>query len=133
LRFPLERQKLSLSIPVHLAGCVLAVLLCELAPRPDVPGPGQPPGPARERLAGGPPENRPPLRPDRRPQDFPPDRPLRPENMPPDRQMPPPPGAPRPGFLRNALIKARVNLPVYWVIVSIVHALNYYRRSQERD
>ena len=34
LRFPLERQKLSLSIPVHLAGCVLAVLLCELAPRP---------------------------------------------------------------------------------------------------
>src|SRR5205807_3945371 len=25
------------------------------------------------------------------------------------------------------------NLPVYWVIVSIVHALNYYRRSQEHD
>jgi sensor histidine kinase YesM len=28
---------------------------------------------------------------------------------------------------------AKLNLPIYWVIVSIVHALTYYRRSQERE
>lgn len=31
------------------------------------------------------------------------------------------------------VMRARFNLPIYWVIVSIVHALIYYRRSREKE
>jgi sensor histidine kinase YesM len=31
------------------------------------------------------------------------------------------------------VLKARTNIPIYWVVVSIVHALTYYRRSQDRE
>ncbi len=37
------------------------------------------------------------------------------------------------GLVHAAVLKSRTNVPIYWVVVSIVHALTYYRRSQERE
>ena len=40
---------------------------------------------------------------------------------------------PRVVFFSRAGMHARFNVPIYWVIVSVAHALTYYRRSQERE
>lgn len=49
----------------------------------------------------------------------------------------PGPGGPeRPMETRHAIFinnRARFNIPIYWVIVSISHALAFYRRSQDRE
>ncbi len=38
------------------------------------------------------------------------------------------------GLVLNAIVnRAQFNVPIYWVIVSIVHALTYYRRSQAKE
>jgi hypothetical protein len=70
---------------------------------------------------------------------FPPDRPRGPDDgefqrgdFPRNRQ-PPPGAAGNESLVRSAVMKARTNIPIYWVVVSIVHALTYYRRSQERE
>jgi sensor histidine kinase YesM len=39
----------------------------------------------------------------------------------------------RASFLNRLVIHSRFNIPIYWAIVSIVHALAYYTRSQERE
>src|SRR5436190_19293108 len=128
----------------------------------DGPRGGQPDdfGPAGPRGRGEfPPPGRPPLRRDRqegidetngagrpgpgapgmRSEDFPPDRPrspddgdFRPGDFPRNRQ-PPQGAAGNESLVRTAVMKARTNIPIYWVVVSIVHALTYYRRSQERE
>lgn len=130
-KFPLEREKLHLSIPVHVVGCMLMVLACDLivrqlpSPFPQRPdaraedsqedrprmgmrwGPGPGPGPGSAWRDGPPQEDGPPPRLQ--------DRPRGPMHM---------------GAL---VMRARFNLPIYWVIVSIVHALIYYRRSREKE
>src|SRR3954454_16532809 len=39
-RFPLDRKRLVLTIPVHVVACMLAMLLCELVARHPAPPPG---------------------------------------------------------------------------------------------
>jgi hypothetical protein len=41
MKFPLEWQRLHISIPVHVVACMLAVLACEYFPRPSVQQPGR--------------------------------------------------------------------------------------------
>lgn len=127
-RFPFERDELALSIPVHIAACILAVLACELLSRP-IPAPLPPFRDQSPQL---------PLR-DR-------DRPSLPDS---DRGPGPPPGAfgdparprlaqrnldlRRPVFMNALVLRSRFNIPVYWIIVTIVNALAWYRRSKDRE
>jgi len=123
IRFPFERGRLALSIPIHLVACMMAILVCEWVVRPL------------------PPVNAP----------FPVDSQPR---FPPDREPNPPFGpAPGQGFENprpqenrapvfeprrdrvagGLMFRAKFNLPIYWIIVSLVHTLAYQRRSQERE
>jgi LytS/YehU family sensor histidine kinase len=36
-------------------------------------------------------------------------------------------------FMEGLVMRAKFNIPIYWIIVSIAHALTWYRRSQERE
>jgi signal transduction histidine kinase len=132
-RFPLERHKLLVSIPVHVLACTGIIVGCQLVGRPSNPPPDAPqsgglrPFPPRDRpMDDGPP--------------FPPG-PGRPGEFPPDRFDGPPellrPGAPegRRGdlFLNSLVLHGKFHLPIYWVVVSIAHAARYLRRSQERE
>ncbi|PWU16825.1 MAG: hypothetical protein C5B50_12435 [Verrucomicrobia bacterium] len=91
LKFPLETRKLPLSIPIHVAACTGAVVLCQIVARPNNPPPpgirrGGPAGPTELR------QNPPPFE---RP--FPPDGMGPPDGPPPDGPPPeeplPPPGS----------------------------------------
>ncbi len=125
-QFPLERGKFKLSVPIHIAGCLLAVLCYEVLlpvrlPPEGAPGLGGP----RLRFRGG---QLPPGGPGNLPAGQPPPGPAR------DRPF----GilhtdSPGSRFLDQAVVHARFNIPIYWVIVSIAHALTYYRRSEERE
>lgn len=128
-RFPLERPKLALSLPVHLVACVAAALCCELL-KP-AGGPGGGPGPRyRFRQRAGAVVTTP----------VQPVPPSTPEEMPPGDAIAPPlaaPPAPEPPWhlvLVNMLARrAQFNVPVYWILVSLVHALRYHQRFQERE
>lgn len=165
-RFPLEWGHLRASVPAHLVGCFLTLVLCgwisdlffaafvqpEMTgrPRPEATAVGKPrlfrdrPGMSPEAAPpGGPPP----------PEDGGP-RPGPGAGVPPMPGDPPGPrrefraerpadGRPR-GLGRRgpwdrhfwAVVfwnRAKLNLPVYWVIVSAVHAFGFYRRVQERD
>ncbi len=126
-RFPLDRQELALTIPVHLAACILAVVAAEFLVRPFATPQPLPPGPAGGplRLRGAPLPEGPGLRP-------------LPERTGPrepgfDPRPLPSPEARRSVMVNSLLMRARFNVPVYWIIVSIVHAFTYYRRSEERE
>lgn len=119
-RFPFEKGRLYTSIPIHVLACMVAVVVCEILARPPQ---GQPRRPAD--MAGPPPPMNPEDRPAMRPG------PGFPEGPPPLRR-PLPNGQNRP-FFGNALARAQFNIPIYWAIVSIVHTLRFYRRSQERE
>jgi len=143
LRFPLEQRRLTLSVPVHVAGCCLAVLFYEVV----APPPPRLPGGPQYRFRGNYPDQRRPFAPDRLPPGArPPARPLSPSNL---RSSPAAedglpregagpaldsgrPAVHRPDRRGGLLNRARFNIPIYWVIVSIAHALTYYRRSEER-
>jgi two-component sensor histidine kinase len=131
-RFPLERHKLVVSVPVHLAACAAALVVCHYLSRPN--SAWRPPGQEmRGRpLAGPMDEERPPGGPDEdgRPPFAPP--PPRPGEFSRDGLAGLPQGG-RPGPLQSLVLQSKFNLPIYWVIVSIVHAFGYYRRSQERE
>ncbi len=124
-RFPVERRKLIVSLPVHVLGCILASILCALFPHPGGPRPGLRPERPGLGLPAGAPEERAEFAPRPgneeagRPEQFP---------FPPRR-----PEARRRGPLFAALVQSRVNVPIYWIIVSISHALAYYRRAEERE
>ncbi|MBI2929810.1 MAG: histidine kinase [Verrucomicrobia bacterium] len=123
-RFPLERRKWMLSVPVHALGCAAAIAACEVLANSI--GPPRPQG-------FGPPRRGPPFA-DTNAPPFQREGPLR-RGPPTERGFGPPGGmfgrgrGPGPG----AWMWGRLHLPVYWVIVSVVHALSYYRRSQERE
>jgi len=122
-RFPLEKSRLPVSIPVHLCACLLAVLLSEqlIGPPPQPHGAQQ----ARRQLRQG---NADPAQPP--PEDAP--EPL--AGQPGIRSPLPPEPPPRRQFFLNALVlHAQMNIPIYWVIVSISHALMFYQRSQWRE
>src|SRR5262245_16292760 len=89
IQFPLERRKLFYTVPIHVAGCALAVLIYELISRevalPEGPPPMEETGP---RFPGPPDGQRRPFRPGPGPGEFPPDRPGRPGEPPLDRQPP---------------------------------------------
>jgi hypothetical protein len=123
-RFPLERGALRWSLPVHLAGCALAVALT---------------GWMTELTVG----RRPPLGPGGSPRDE--IRRLEREGMPPpsfdNNPRPGPPrgfgsrGGPPPRYFFAGWFWARTkfDLPVYWIIVSAAHALAFYRRAEDRQ
>jgi two-component sensor histidine kinase len=127
-RFPIERGKIFAGITVHLLACIGALMLCAwLSPTPRFP-PGFRPQPP---FAGGP-ENPERFPPGRGPEEFPP----------PNRELrSAEPGRPgesfRPGvqrpFFRRLAIRAPANIPIYFVLVSVVHALTYSRRLEERE
>lgn len=137
LRFPLERRKLYFTFPVHVVGCAATLFITEginrflepvLRPSAATGSEFRPP-PFREPPDGGPPDlGPPPGRPER-----PGPRRFAPDEFPPERPFAPPPEARRPNFINNVVMRGRFNGPVYWIIVSMVHALTYYRRSQERE
>ena len=139
IAFPLERGRWVHHLPVHLAACLLSLMACEwlghylrppaeaggppigVAPEPGMPrrhpppdprGPPGGPGGFEEPGSSGPPRLRE-------------DRPGRPQG----------PGSRGfPGLPGGALsARARLNLPVFWVVVCGAHALLFYRRSQERE
>jgi signal transduction histidine kinase len=125
LRFPFERQRWFLSLPVHLLGCTAVVvasgLISETLGSNDAPL-----GPPWRRPFGGPPggrENRPPGMRD--------DRPQRPGLQPRGAGQRPD----RPGFGGRGplLMRARLNVPVYWIVVSVTTAVLHSRRARERE
>ena len=119
-RFPLERPRLHLSIPVHILACMAVVLCSESMVSP-------PPRPPRGQED--------PSRPAERPEEERPPRPFGPGETPPGspRQGPPPSVGRRAMFMDALATHAKFNIPIYWVVVSIVQALTFYRRSQERE
>ncbi len=127
-QFPLVRGKLALSVPIHLGACMLALLACELfAPTPpSITGPPQ--GVAQPRFRGGR-EDGPPFVPGpRRPDGQPFNEPFPPEGPPLD-QLRPVLEQQR----RGILMRAKFNIPIYWIVVSLVHTLSFYQRSEERE
>lgn len=120
-RFPLERKRLLVSVPVHLAACTTAVLSCYLLLRPGPIDRNPPPGPGPQlRFRGGRGAG-PPFGPGMRPFD----------GQPPDQRVPP--EERRRVFINGLIMFARSHVPIYWIIVSVVHAMAYYRRSEERE
>lgn len=121
--WPLERPRLAWRIPFHLFVALLVLGLCALwgeTVAPDIHR-----EPPRE-TQPGPPPARPPIR-----------------NAPgaPGGTGGPVPGAPRPGPKREKQpmpLAARIflggfRLPIYLALISIAHALCFYRRARERE
>lgn len=120
-RFPLERGRLQLSIPIHVVACILAVLACEFIARQAAPVFRPLPARLQPGFRGGRGAG-PPFGPGpNRPLPETPQQPLRPGELPEPR---------RPLF---SAMRAKFNIPIYWIIVSIVHTLTFYRRSHERE
>jgi hypothetical protein len=109
---------------------------------PDGDFPGRPPfrrdqrsprpGPGTNSAFGPDDRGRPDF-PDRPPRPDGPDFQRGPPNFGPDGQPLLPGNRERPTVFHAAVLKARTNIPIYWVVVCIVHALTYYRRSQDRE
>ena len=122
-RFPLEHGKLWIGITVHVSACSAVVVLSGLLARPPprLPRPGWANRPAdafrRVGQDSGVWQQRPPAA---------------------DHAFPyaprdgPPPGRPSFHFMWQ-LQRARLEVPIYWLIVSVVHALAFHRRSRERE
>ncbi len=142
-RFPFEWGRLKSSIPIHLAGCLASALVMALmvGPPPNRlnPLPGQPPRPLNAPAPRFDENQRPALRNPsggRPPLNQPGNQWSPPESLPQPPFPPFPNRAPLPPrnlFLNALLLHAQMSIPVYWVIVSIVQALRFYYRSQERE
>ena len=125
LRFPFERRRWFLSLPVHLLGCTAVVVASGLISE-TLGNNDNAIGPPWRRSLGGPPgdhENRPPGMRDERPPR--PGLPPRGAGQRPDR-----PGA---GGRGPLLMRARLNVPVYWIVVSVTTAVLHSRRARERE
>ena len=127
-QFPLERGRWPISLIVHLCACIVTLAACEWITHFVEPS-AQPSREAlgrRYRLEEAP-ENAP--RP--RPQPGDPNREREHERAAAEHRPHPPFPRVLPGGAFSA--RVRVNLPIYWIIVSVAHALLFYRRSQERE
>lgn len=120
-QFRFERGRWHLSLPVHLVACMLSVIVCEWLTRPLLRAPN-PAGEPRT-FAPEPPPTRHPFQP-----------------QPGSRGAGlPQPNAPfQPGVRQfvpggGAMFRTKFNLPIYWVIVFLVQAVTYQRRSEERE
>jgi signal transduction histidine kinase len=139
-RFPFERDRLKVSVPVHLAACIACAIIMEMLVGPPparfgpLPNQGfRSPGPlpnsqqAPRRLGPAEPFEA-----------QPPPNPLT-GQWTPNGPQPPFPPVPVPGFqhryrfLNALLIHAQMSVPVYWVIVSVVQALRFYQRSKDKE
>ncbi len=109
-RMPLERERWKPALVVHLASCVAILALCQWWSESVLPRPSGRGGPRTENR-----ESRPP-------------RMAAPEGMPPRGPERSQRHNPFPFFF---LIGFR--LPVYFAIVSVAHAVHFYRRSQVRE
>jgi hypothetical protein len=129
LRFPIERGGSRWRIPAHLIVALASIFLCawlsryliapsgppfrrDLGEGTNAPAPFQNPGPDRDRndFAGGPPRD------------------WERGQARPFRQWRGAPGWPPPVWER-----ARFNIPICVTMLSLCHALAYFRRSQQRD
>ncbi|BET66516.1 hypothetical protein ASA1KI_14340 [Opitutales bacterium ASA1] len=155
-RFPLEKGRLRWSIPVHAVATLLCLVASGFISHQLLPRPQGPWSAGRERAVSG--ESRPapgaasdmPMP----PREFGPrpvprgdgggdgaPGPMRSFGGPPDRPGASPfqmRGPPRDEGMRRFWTvvfqtRSKFNLPVYWVIVSVVHAFAFYRRVQDRD
>jgi two-component system, LytTR family, sensor kinase len=124
-RFPLERGRLRWSVPVHVLACAGAVALAgwfteTIGPQPLRHAPAMelglaPGGEVRRRE--------------------------RERESPPPSLAHPPPGPGRMRMLEAqrrfwdffVWSRSKLDLPVYWIIVSVTHALAFYRRAEERQ
>lgn len=122
--FPLEKGGWWTRLPLHLAAAVAVVLLCDwtqrLLPTVHAPADGRPdrPGPPIDGRGLGLPGRR------------------GPDAPPPGPGFGPGPGRDGrfPRFPAGAVsLRARLNFPLYWVLVSVAHALLFYRRAQDRE
>ena len=135
-KFPIERGQWALSVPVHIAACTLAVVLCDFLARPATVPLGPPPGAGFGRLDDqGPWKSRPPFA-----NQGPGTENLRPavghdvRSAGAGHPLPGPRGEIRRRvYMEGLVMRAKFNLPIYWIIVSIVHALTWHRRSQEGE
>lgn len=126
--FPMEKGRWWLSVPLHLTAAVGVVLLCDGAQR-WLPPPHAPPMPGLTSDPGGPPDGRGPRPPPLRDGDAPPPRRDGPARGPGNGR-----GGHRLGLVGGAFsLRARLNFPLYWVLVSVAHALVFHRRAQERE
>jgi signal transduction histidine kinase len=122
-RLPFERKMLLLSVPGHLAGCALVVAACGwiadwmLPPSPWRSDWQQ----RRQQFSGG------AHAPAASPEGWSEPRSDGSRVESPDRR------GRRPSSGSWFWMRTRSHVPVYWVIVCAVHALTYYRRSQERE
>ncbi len=127
-QFPLERGRWPVSLIVHLCACIVTLAACEWITHFVEPA-AQPPREALIRRYHG--EDLPENAPRPRPQPGDPGRERERERAVPEHRPHPPFPRVLPGGAFSA--RVRVNLPIYWIIVSVAHALLFYRRSQERE
>ncbi len=144
LTFPLERGHWIPHLPVHVAACLLSVMACEWLGHFLRPPAETSPTFGTSFRPGSPPTHRGPPGPesieDLQPGPGPgpgPNGGTRPgsrSGRPPRGDFAPNSGPNLPGLPGGALsARARLNVPVYWVVVCGAHALLFYRRSQERE
>jgi len=118
-RFPLEHGKLRIGITVHVSACAAVVVLSGLLARPPprLPLPGWANRPVDAFHRVGPDSGVWQQTPPAADHAF---------------HHGPPPGGPSFHFMWQ-LQRARLEVPIYWLIVSMVHALAFHRRSRERE
>lgn len=129
--FPIEKGRWWISLPLHLAAAVAVVMLCDQAQRwlplphaPPMPGLGWPQG-----RGEGSPESRGPRPPWQRGEETRPPRPGGPPH-----ETGPGRGGRLMGLVGGPVsVRARLHFPLYWVLVSVAHALLFHRRAQERE
>src|SRR4051812_30417496 len=115
-RLPLERRRWFLATPVHLVACIAAVAACiwwgeTVFPWQKFPRSWSNRSPAAQRRAGSTTDNAPARTPGRRG----------------------PWGRDEPSTFRRYAFLFGFRLPIYLAIVSVAHALHFYRRSQDRE
>ncbi len=126
IRFPFERGRWPISLVIHGLGCAAVVVASGLFSQSLGGREGGPPSPPWRRPGSewSPSDAEPPHRPG--------------EGRPPRGEAPPRgPGSRQERQLLGArgpmLMRARLNVPVYWIVVSVTTAVLHSRRARERE